>query len=103
MQQPFNGMTVFENRVVGAAFGGGRREREVYQRCVELLDQCGLAAKANRPAGSLTPLERTLLQPPPALATHPPGLPLAGVAALLPSPSCPAPGGLTPNVLPVEP
>src|SRR5215468_8292481 len=46
--QPFNAMTVFENLVVAAAFGGGRRERDVYARCVELIEQCGLAAKANR-------------------------------------------------------
>ena len=31
--QPFNGMTVFENLVVAAAFGGGHAEREVYPRC----------------------------------------------------------------------
>ena len=28
--QPFGGMTVFENLVVAAAFGGGRGERDVY-------------------------------------------------------------------------
>jgi ABC-type branched-subunit amino acid transport system ATPase component len=28
--QPFGGMTVFENLLVAAAFGGGRSEREVY-------------------------------------------------------------------------
>ena len=50
--QPFSGMTVFENLVVAAAFGGGQGEREVYPRCVELLEQCALADKANRPAGS---------------------------------------------------
>ena len=49
--QPFSAMTVFENLVVAAAFGGGRGEREVYPRCVELLEQCRLADKANRPAG----------------------------------------------------
>src|SRR6266513_2720087 len=32
--QPFNGMTVFENLVVAAAFGGGHRERE----CAALVD-----------------------------------------------------------------
>ena len=36
--QPFGGMTVFENLVVAAAFGGGKRERDVYGRCAELLD-----------------------------------------------------------------
>src|SRR6476660_9717055 len=44
--QPFNGMSVFENLVVAAAFGGGRSERDVYGRCVELIEQCGLSAKA---------------------------------------------------------
>src|SRR5215467_14300923 len=35
--QPFSGMTVFENVVVAAAFGGGEREAAVYDRCCELL------------------------------------------------------------------
>src|SRR5262249_49248841 len=45
--QPFSGMTVFENLVVAAAFGGGRRERGVYARCVGRLQQCGRAAQPN--------------------------------------------------------
>jgi branched-chain amino acid transport system ATP-binding protein len=69
--QPFGGMTVFENLVVAAAFGGGRRERDVYGRCAELLDQCGLADKANRRAGSLTLLDRKRLELARALATEP--------------------------------
>ena len=69
--QPFNGMTVFENLVVAAAFGRDRGEREVYPRCVELLDQCGLAAKANGLAGSLTLLDRKRLELARALATQP--------------------------------
>src|SRR5207245_6917617 len=69
--QPFNGMTVFENLVVAAAFGRDRGEREVYPRCVELLDQCGLAAKANRLAGSLTLLDRKRLELARGLATQP--------------------------------
>ena len=52
--QPFGGMTVFENVVVAAAFGGGRSERDTYGDCVAVLAQCGLASKANRPAGALT-------------------------------------------------
>src|SRR5881275_3180883 len=31
--QPFGAMTVFENLVVAAVFGGRRRERDVYARC----------------------------------------------------------------------
>jgi branched-chain amino acid transport system ATP-binding protein len=69
--QPFGGMTVFENLVVAAAFGGGQRERDVYGRCAELLAQCGLADKANRHAGSLTLLDRKRLELARALATRP--------------------------------
>ncbi len=69
--QPFGGMTVFENVVVAAAFGGGKRERDVYGRCARLLDQCGLADKANRAAGSLTLLDRKRLELARALATQP--------------------------------
>jgi branched-chain amino acid transport system ATP-binding protein len=69
--QPFGGMTVFENLVVAAAFGGGWRERDVYAACAELLERCGLADKANRPAGSLTLLDRKRLELVRALATQP--------------------------------
>ena len=69
--QPFGGMTVFENLVVTAAFGGGKRERDVYARCAELLERCGLADKANRHAGSLTLLDRKRLELARALATGP--------------------------------
>src|SRR2546423_3314304 len=69
--QPFHGMSVFENLVVAAAFGTGRSERDVYGRCVDLLDQCALADKANRTAGSLTLLDRKRLELARALATGP--------------------------------
>src|SRR5215475_13764105 len=46
--QPFGGMTVFENTVVAAAFGQNKREHDVYPNCIDILDRCGLAAKANR-------------------------------------------------------
>src|SRR3954451_15160319 len=69
--QPFGGMTVFENLVVAAAFGGGRRERDAYDRCMELLDRCGLADKANRYAGALTLIDRKRLELARALATSP--------------------------------
>ena len=69
--QPFGHMTVFENLVVAAAFGGGKRERDVYGRCAELLEQCGLADKANRPAAGLTLLDRKRLELARALATRP--------------------------------
>jgi branched-chain amino acid transport system ATP-binding protein len=62
---------VFENLVVAAAFGGGRRERDVYISCAALLEQCALADKANRQAGSLTLLDRKRLELARALATQP--------------------------------
>ena len=69
--QPFGGMTVFENLVVAAAFGGKSREHDAYGGCMELLDQCGLADKANRYAGSLTLIDRKRLELARALATSP--------------------------------
>src|ERR1700742_5072875 len=69
--QPFGGMTVFENLVVAAAFGGGRGERQVYAGCAGLLERCGLADKANRRAGALTLLDRKRLELARALATGP--------------------------------
>src|SRR5215468_6521064 len=60
--QPFGGMTVLENLVVAAAFGGKSGEHDSYARCVELLDRCGLAEKANRYAGALTLIDRKRLE-----------------------------------------
>ena len=69
---PFEGMTVFENLLVGAMFGdSGSSEHEANDRCVELLDRTGLLDKANRMAGSLTLLDRKRLELARALATRP--------------------------------
>ena len=86
--QPFSGMTVFENLVVAAAFGAGHRERDVYPRCVEWLEQCGLAAKANRLADTLTLLDRKRLELARALATQPRVLLLDEVAGGLTEHEC---------------
>jgi len=88
--QPFGGMTVFENLVVAAAFGGGHGEREVYPRCVELIGRCGLADKANRRAGTLTLLDRKRLELARALATEPRVLLLDEVAGGLTEHECAA-------------
>jgi branched-chain amino acid transport system ATP-binding protein len=68
---PFAGMTVFENLLVASIFGGGLTERAGAVECQRILDRTGLAAKANRIAGSLTLLDRKRLELARALATRP--------------------------------
>jgi branched-chain amino acid transport system ATP-binding protein len=68
---PFAGMTVFENLLVGATFGNGKRERDTYDQCIEILQETGLLAKSNLKAGSLTLLDRKRLELARALATSP--------------------------------
>jgi branched-chain amino acid transport system ATP-binding protein len=86
--QPFSGMTVFENLVVSAAFGSGRRERDVYAECADVLTRCGLLDKANRQAGALTLLDRKRLELARTLATRPRVLLLDEVAGGLTEHEC---------------
>jgi branched-chain amino acid transport system ATP-binding protein len=86
--QPFSGMSAFENVVVSAAFGSGRRERDVYADCAEVLARCGLLDKANRPAGTLTLIDRKRLELARALATWPRVLLLDEVAGGLTEHEC---------------
>lgn len=88
--QPFGGMSVFENLVVAAAFGGGSRERDAYESCMAILQRCGLAGKANRPASSLTLLDRKRLELARALASDPAVLLLDEVAGGLTEHECQA-------------
>jgi branched-chain amino acid transport system ATP-binding protein len=64
-------MTVFENLLVGAIFGGGKTEREAYGGCAEVLELTGLGDKANVPARTLTLLQRKRLELARALALQP--------------------------------
>ena len=69
--RPFGGMTVFENCFVGATTGGGLRRRDAYDRCLQVLESCGLAELANRRADTLGLLGRKRLELARALATNP--------------------------------
>jgi branched-chain amino acid transport system ATP-binding protein len=68
---PFERLTVFENLLVAACFGRGKREVEVVEPCGEILEATGLLSKANRIAGSLSLLDRKRLEMARALATQP--------------------------------
>ncbi|WP_137894631.1 ABC transporter ATP-binding protein [Ramlibacter sp. 2FC] len=69
--QPFGNMTVFENLVTAACFGGQQSEREAWRTAAQVLEQTGLMAQANRAAGGLTLLNRKRLELARALATRP--------------------------------
>jgi branched-chain amino acid transport system ATP-binding protein len=69
--QPFGAMTVFENCLAAATFGGGLSEQQAYPVCVDVLAQTGLLARANRLAGGLTLLDRKRLELARALSTGP--------------------------------
>lgn len=69
--QPFGHMSVFENLVTAACFGGEQPEREAWDTAVHVLEQTGLMPHANKPAGSLTLLNRKRLELARALATRP--------------------------------
>ena len=69
--QPFSNMSVFENLVTAACFGGGETETRAWETAFEVLQQTGLIAFANQAAGSLTLLNRKRLELARALATRP--------------------------------
>jgi branched-chain amino acid transport system ATP-binding protein len=69
--QPFGALSVFENLLVAASFGGGLSERVAHPLCVDVLAQSGLLARANQLAGTLTLLDRKRLELARALATQP--------------------------------
>ena len=70
--RPFEGLTVFENVLVGSTFGSADRLRTTAEAAaVAALDTAGMGDKANVLAGSLTLLERKRLELARALATQP--------------------------------
>lgn len=86
--RPFGGLTVFENALVGASFGG-RAGRAATAQAWEALELSGLAHLANTRAESLRLLDRKRLELARALATKPQLLLLDEIA-----------GGLTDHELP---
>jgi branched-chain amino acid transport system ATP-binding protein len=83
---PFNGMTVFENILVGAAFGRAGSDPEAH--ALKIMDLTGMRAKANQLAGSITLLERKRLEMARALATGPDLLLLDEIAGGLTEREC---------------
>jgi len=83
---PFIGMTVCENLLVGASFGGAGTGADEW--CREVLERTGLIAKADIPAGRLTLLERKRLELARALATRPKLLLLDEIAGGLTEGEC---------------
>ena len=69
--RPFEHMTVFENALLAAQQGARMRGRESYDAAYRALERAGLAALANRSAGSLALLHRKRLELARALATGP--------------------------------
>jgi branched-chain amino acid transport system ATP-binding protein len=83
---PFNGMTVFENILVGAAFGRSAEDPESH--ALKVMELTGMRAKANQLAGSITLLERKRLEMARALATEPELLLLDEIAGGLTEREC---------------
>lgn len=88
--QPFSGMTVFENALVGATQGAGLNHRKAQQHALNVLEETQLLAKANVRASALTLLERKRLELARALSAKPSLLLLDEIAGGLTDAECKA-------------
>lgn len=69
--QPFGGLSVYENLLVAARFGGNLGAAEAPRFCMDILSRTGLAAVAEKPSGGLPLLQRKRLELARAMATKP--------------------------------
>ncbi|WP_284778018.1 ABC transporter ATP-binding protein [Agrobacterium sp. lyk4-40-TYG-31] len=69
--QPFDRLSVYENLLVAARFGGNVKAVDAPDFCMDILGRTGLAAQAETLAGSLPLLRRKRLELARAMATRP--------------------------------
>lgn len=69
--QPFGHLSVYENLLVAARFGGAVSGHDAPGFCMDILSRTGLGAVAEKPAGGLPLLQRKRLELARAMATRP--------------------------------
>lgn len=69
--QPFSHLSVYENLLVAAQFGGNRHGAEAGWFCVDIIERTGLLPVIEAPAGGLPLLQRKRLELARAMATSP--------------------------------
>lgn len=69
--QPFGHLSVYENLLVAARFGGAVSGHDAPGFCMDILARTGLASVAEKPAGGLPLLQRKRLELARAMATRP--------------------------------
>lgn len=86
--QPFGHLSVYENLLVAARFGGEVGAAEAPGFCMDILARTGLAAVAEKPSGGLPLLQRKRLELARAMATRPSVILLDEIAGGLTDAEC---------------
>ena len=86
--QPFTHLSVYENLLVAAQFGGGHHGAEVGLFCMDILERAGLAEVADTASGGLSLLQRKRLELARAMATSPKVILLDEIAGGLTDAEC---------------